>query len=281
MNVSIRQQLQWASDMLHSVSCSARLDSEVLLAHCLQQQRSYLFTWPDSTLTNEQLKCFRELVRRRLKPEPVAYLVGQREFYSMSLITTPATLVPRPETEMLVDCVLNEVQGEPVARILELGTGTGAIALAIKQHHPACQVTATDVSPDALNVARLNADKFGLQVQFVLSDWYHEVFDDHLYDVIVSNPPYIAALDPYLSQGDLPAEPYWALCSGDSGLESLQVIIDGAGRFLRSGGLIVLEHGHEQAEAVQSLLSARLFTDIQTYEDFNGLARMSLARSAV
>ena len=118
MSDTIRQQIEWASDMLHPVSCSARLDSEVLLAHCLQRQRSYLFAWPDRKLTGEQLDCFRELVRRRLKPEPVAYLVGRREFYSMSLITTPATLVPRPETEMLVDCVIDEIQGQAAEQAL-------------------------------------------------------------------------------------------------------------------------------------------------------------------
>ena len=254
------------------------LDSEVLLAHCLHKERSYLFTWPDEILTRQQQDCFRELVLRRLKPEPVAYLVGRREFYSMSLITTPATLVPRAETEMLVDCVLSEIQVRMNACILELGTGTGAIALAIKRHHPSCEVTATDVSEKALEVARSNAEKFSLNVKFLASDWYQAISCGALFDVIVSNPPYIAEHDPYLAQGDLPAEPRHALCAGVTGLEALRIIIEGADRFLRPGGLIVLEHGYDQAEAVQALFAERCYHGVETHKDFNNLPRVTLAR---
>lgn len=259
------------------MSCSARLDSEVLLAHCLQKDRSYLLTWPEKELTHEQQACFEDLVRRRLQPQPVAYLVGYREFYSMSLMTTPDTLVPRPETEMLVDRVLEITKHNPGSEILDMGTGTGAIALAIKKHAPSCRVSATDYSPDTLKIARSNADKLSLDVQFILSDWYREIAPDLVYDVIVSNPPYIAASDPFLHQGDLPAEPIQALSSGESGLEALQIIISGARGRLKPGGVLVLEHGYDQAPAVRQLLIDGGFESVKSERDFNDLERMTMA----
>jgi release factor glutamine methyltransferase len=271
----IDEQLRWASDVLYAISCSARLDSEVLLAHCLDKDRSYLLTWPEKELTGEQLACFRELVRRRLKPEPVAYLVGGREFYSMMFETTPATLVPRPETELLVEVVLERIRPIPGARVLELGTGTGAIALAIRRHHADCRVTATDISEQALAVARRNTDRFGLDVDYLVSDWYRSIPRQATYDVIVSNPPYIAETDPCLSQGDLPAEPFHALCSGHTGLEALEVIIRGAGAHLKTGGMLAVEHGFDQQQQVQALFRERGFGDIQTRRDFNDLPRVS------
>lgn len=275
---TIKQQLKWASDILYSISCSSRLDSEVLLAHCLQKDRSYLLTWPEQELTTRQQDCFQELVRRRLQPQPVAYLVGYREFYSMRFDTTPDTLVPRPETELLVDTVLELTQNLPSAMILELGTGTGAIALAIKKHNPGCQMRATDVSQSALEVARANAKKHVLDVQFVLSDWYQAIVPDVQFDIIVSNPPYVASNDPCLGQGDLPAEPIQALSSGDSGLEALEMIIAGAVERLKPGGYLLLEHGFEQAQAVTELLEQMAFEAIQTKFDFNDLERMTMAR---
>lgn len=275
---TIKQQLKWASEILYSISCSSRLDSEVLLAHCLQKDRSYLLTWPELELTRQQQDCFQDLVRRRLQPQPVAYLVGYREFYSMRLDTTPDTLVPRPETELLVDSVLELTQNMPCAKILELGTGTGAIALAIKKHNPGGQMCATDVSQSALEVATSNAKKHALDVQFVLSDWYQAIVPDARFDIIASNPPYVASNDPCLEQGDLPAEPMQALSSGVSGLEALEVIIKGAVERLKPGGYLLLEHGFEQAQAVAELLEKMAFEAIQTKYDFNDLERMTMAR---
>ncbi len=274
---SIQQQLERASAILYSISCNARLDSEVLLAHCLGKPRSYLMTWPERELDDQQLACFNELIRRRLQPQPVAYLVGQREFYSMDFNTTPDTLVPRPETEMLVDFCLEKIDAIESPELLELGTGTGAIALALKQHAPECRIIANDVSPATLAVAESNARRHRLKVEFQLSDWYRQV-PDQLFDIIVSNPPYIAADDPYLRQGDLPAEPQQALCSGESGLEALEIIIAQAPDFLKPVGWIVLEHGYDQQQAVQQRLQQAGFTDIQTHRDFNDLPRMTVAR---
>jgi release factor glutamine methyltransferase len=275
---SIRQQLLWASGLFNAISGSARLDSEVLLAHCLQKDRSYLMTWPQKDLTGEQMDCFRDLVQRRLQPQPVAYLVGYREFYSLSLITTVDTLVPRPETELLVDTVLELTRDNPGLEILDLGTGTGAIALAIKKHARSCRVSATDYLEETLKIARRNAKNLSLEVQFIQSDWYQALASDSVYDIIVSNPPYIAADDPCLQQGDLPAEPMQALCSGESGLEAVQTIISGAGSRLKNAGMLVLEHGFEQALAVRQLMARHGFENIRTELDFSGLERMTMGR---
>ncbi len=274
---TIKQQLERASGILYSISCNAQLDSEVLLAHCLGKPRSYLMTWPERELNETQLACFNDLLRRRLQPQPVAYLVGHREFYSMDLITTLATLVPRPETEMLVDQCLALVAAIDRPKVLELGTGTGAISLALKKHAPKCHILATDISEEALDVARSNARKHQLEIAFIHSDWYQQI-PAQRFDIIVSNPPYIAATDPYLGQGDLPAEPRQALSSGDSGLEALQIIIRQAPDFLREDGWIVLEHGYDQQQAVADLLRQTGFVNIQCQRDFNDLPRMSMAR---
>jgi release factor glutamine methyltransferase len=277
---TIQQQLQWASSVLASITCSARLDSEILLAHCLQKDRSYLMTWPERELQTQQLECFRELVAKRLQPQPIAYLTGVKEFYSLNLKTTPATLVPRPETEMLVDQVLELINGLAAPNILELGTGTGAIALAIKKHAPHSQLMATDISEDALDVARDNARQHHLNVEFVLSDWFQAISPQQRYDVIVSNPPYIPNHDPYLSQGDLPAEPRLALTSGDDGLQALRHIIESAPDYLKPAGWLVLEHGYDQQLAVNQLLAESGFGNIQTLEDFNQLPRLSMGQQA-
>lgn len=259
------------------MSSTAALDSEVLLAFCLQKNRTYLLTWPERELTPEQQTCFQQLIQKRLQPQPVAYLTGSREFYSLELNTTPATLVPRPETEMLVDSVLELVTDMTSARILELGTGTGAISLAIKKHAPVCDITATDISLPAIQVAQSNALQHHLQVTFIESDWYQSLKPEK-FDVIVSNPPYIAASDPYLSEGDLPAEPLQALSSGVTGLEALATIIQGADTYLSDAGWLVLEHGYNQQQAVTDMLAECGFSNISTLQDFNDLARVTLAR---
>ncbi len=281
MGNSIRQQLQWATGVLESITCSARLDSEILLAFCLQKERSYLMTWPELELTQQQLECFQGLIRKRLQPQPIAYLTGEKEFYSLTLKTTAATLVPRPETEMLVDKVLELTGNIAEPEILELGTGTGAIALSIKQHSPKSKILATDVSQAALDVAQVNAAQHHLDVEFILSDWFQGVNQQRRFDVIVSNPPYIANHDPYLSQGDLPAEPQLALTSGDDGLQALTRIITSADLFLKPGGWLVLEHGYDQQQSVNNLFQNQGYAQVETLVDFNQLPRMSVAQRPV
>jgi release factor glutamine methyltransferase len=278
MGNSIKQQLKWASGILESITCSARLDSEILLAYCLQKERSYLMTWPEMELTQQQLECFKELIRKRLQPQPVAYLTGEKEFYSLTLKTTAATLVPRPETEMLVDKVLELIGNIAEPEILELGTGTGAIALSIKQHSPESKILATDISQATLEVAMENAQRHHLNIEFTLSDWFKGLDQYRRFDVIVSNPPYIANHDPYLSQGDLPAEPRLALTSGDDGMHALTRIITSADLFLKPGGWLVLEHGYDQQQSVNNLLQNQGYVQVKTLVDFNQLPRMSVAQ---
>lgn len=278
MGNSILQQLKWATGVLASITCSARLDSEILLAFCLQKDRSFLLTWPEMELTQQQQQCFQEMIRKRLQPQPIAYLTGEREFYSLTLKTTPATLVPRPETEMLVDKVLELTSHISSPEILELGTGTGAIALAIKQHAPHSQLLATDVSQSALEVAMHNARQLHLQVEFIVSDWFAALEQIRSFDVVVSNPPYIASHDPYLSQGDLPAEPLLALTSGDDGLQALTQIIKSASQYLKPAGWLVLEHGYDQQQPVSDLLYEQGYQQVATFNDFNDLPRMSVGQ---
>ncbi len=274
---TIKHQLEWATAVLYSISCSAALDSEVLLAHCLQKNRSYLLTWPERELTAEQLEQFHELVRKRLQPQPVAYLIGSREFYSMDLNTTSDTLVPRPETELLVESVLDLIVDLTAPKILELGTGTGAISLAIKKHASQSDIVATDISEAALQVARSNALKHHLDIGLIESDWYQALIPAK-FDIIVSNPPYIASDDPYLSQGDLPAEPIQALCSGKTGLEALSVIIQGGRDYLNDNGWILLEHGYDQEQAVTDIFKQYGYHEISTLRDFNDLPRVTRAK---
>ncbi len=278
MAESIRELVDWAAAALQAVSDSARLDAEILLAHALQRDRSYLFTWPDTIPSPAQLEQFKTLVQRRQQPQPVAYLVGTREFYSLPLHVTSATLVPRPETELLVDEVLSKVGAWAKPRVLDLGTGSGAIALAVKQHAPASVITATDVSAEALAVARRNAEDLGLEIGWMQSDWFSAIAAKRRFDVIVSNPPYIAEQDPYLEQGDLPAEPRLALASGVEGLDAIKKIVAQAAHFLEPGGWLMLEHGFDQRQAVASLLARQGFTAIECRFDFNELARVSIGR---
>lgn len=278
MSKTIRHYLDWASDKLSSMSCSARLDSEVLLAHCLKKNRSYLMTWPEQELSNEQAERYLQLIQRRLQPQPVAYLVESREFYSMELKTTPATLVPRPETELLVDTVLELIESTPATHILELGTGSGAIALALKKHARDIHVLATDNNTETLAVAKENAHKHQLDVDFLLSDWYSAITPARRYDVIVSNPPYIAADDAYLHQGDLPAEPLQALSCGESGLEAIEIIVQQCHNHLRPKGWLALEHGFEQGAMVRALFAHAGFQSIKTLKDFNHLPRVTYAQ---
>jgi release factor glutamine methyltransferase len=274
--VPLRELLAQAAARLARSSDSPRLDAELLLAHCLGRDRAWLMAWPERVPDMDGRDCFEALLRRREQGEPVAYLLGEREFWSLPLMVTADTLVPRPETELLVEQSLALIAGRERPRILELGTGSGAIALALKRERPDAEIIATDVSPGALAVARRNAQSLGLAVGFLLCDWYRAIAPGPRFDLIVSNPPYIAADDPFLKQGDLPAEPRRALCSGPSGLEALRIIIEGAVPRLAPGAALALEHGHDQREAVRDLLRQAGFEQLRTERDFSGLPRVSL-----
>lgn len=258
----------------------APIDAQVLLAYVLRRDRTWLIAHRDDVLTDDAAAAFFALAERRRAGEPVAYLVGQREFFGLALEVTPAVLVPRPETETAVELALEWLPADRPARLLDLGTGSGAIALALANARPHATIVAVDVSADALAVARRNADALGLRnVAFRVSDWYASL-DAAPFDLIASNPPYVAAGDPHLTQDDVRHEPRTALVSGRDGLDALRAIVAGAAARLVPGGALVVEHGFDQAEAVQALLRAAGFTAIVGRRDLAGIVRVAAGRRA-
>ncbi|HMO48304.1 MAG TPA: peptide chain release factor N(5)-glutamine methyltransferase [Rubrivivax sp.] len=252
----------------------ARLDAQLLLAHLLQRPRAWLLAHDDAPLTPAQQHDFETQCRRRAGDEPLAYLLGQREFHGLMLDVSPAVLVPRPDTETLVDWGLELLQRLPVAapQVADLGSGSGAIALALKHRHPAARVCAVERSAAALEAARANAARLALEIEWLAGDWWRPLAGRRLH-LVLSNPPYIAAGDPHLPA--LRHEPAEALTAGDDGLAALRSIIAGAGAHLQGAGWLLLEHGHEQAEAVRGLLTGAGFDAVSTRTDLAGRPRCS------
>jgi release factor glutamine methyltransferase len=254
------------------------VDAQVLLAHTLGRSRSWLVAHADDVLPRAEADAFFVLARRRRDGEPVAYLTGEREFWGLPLRVTPDVLIPRPETETLVEVVLEALPASRAARVLDLGTGSGAIALAIAKERPNARVLAIDASPGALAVAADNAQRLAIaNVEFVAADWYDGVPDER-FDVIASNPPYVAAGDAHLAAGDLRFEPAAALASGPDGLAALRRIVAGATARLLPDGLLALEHGYDQSAAVQRLLQDAGFATVQVRRDLAGIPRVCAGR---
>lgn len=259
-------------------SHSAKLDIELLLAHVLQQPRSYLYTWPGKTLSDSQLAEFEALLARRQAGEPVAYLLGQQGFWTLDLHVSPHTLIPRPETELLVETALALALEQHPVRVLDLGTGTGAIALALASERPQWQVTGVDAVAEAVQLAQHNALSCQQpQVRFLQSDWFAALAGEY-FELVVSNPPYIALDDPHLEQGDVRFEPSSALVSGADGLDDIRQIIAQAGRHLAEQGWLLLEHGYQQAPAVQALLAHAGFIRVRSERDLSGHERVTLGQ---
>jgi len=279
MPLTISELLTDASQRLQPQSDSARLDSELLLAHVLQQTRTWLHTWPDRNLEADQQTAFESLLQRRLQGEPVAHILGEQEFWSLKLEVTPATLIPRPDTERLVELTLEKIPPTAGWSIADLGTGSGAIALALASERPACRITATDRSIDALEVARRNAERLGLRnIEFVQSDWLDGFNAGLRFDMIVSNPPYVCNADPHLAKGDVRFEPRTALAAGNDGLEDIRRIARQAWSHLAAGGWLILEHGYDQSTAVQLLLREAGYIDVEDFIDYGGNPRVACAR---
>jgi release factor glutamine methyltransferase len=275
---TIARLLQDACSRLTAITDTPRLDAAILLAEALRKPRSYLYAWPEQPLTLEQVQRFTELLNRRLASEPLAYIIGRREFWSLELAVTPATLIPRSETELLVELALDRIPPDGAMRIADLGTGSGAIALAIARERPKTQVIATDNSAAALTVACLNARKLGIDnVEFCQGDWCTALPGEPL-DVIVCNPPYVAMTDPHLQRGDLRFEPVAALVAGPDGLDAIRSITAQAMGHLQAGGWLLLEHGYNQGEQVVTLLRARGFTEVADYRDAAGIDRVGCGR---
>lgn len=263
-----------------TASDSPRLDAELLLAHVFGQGRSHLRAHADAELTPVQAAEFERLVSSRVRGEPIAYLTGKREFWSLELQVTPATLIPRPETELLVEQALGLLPPGIASEVLDLGTGSGAIALAVAKERPRSRITAVDISEEALAVARANAAAHKLSnLEFLQGDWFAPIAARR-FQVIVSNPPYVAAADPHLAEGDLRFEPTRALASGADGLQDIRRIVSVAPQHLSPGGHVLLEHGYQQAAAVRGLLQAAGFVDARSVRDLAGHERVSLAQHA-
>jgi len=248
-----------------------------LLSHVLARNRAWLIAHADELLAPEAASAFFALARRRRDGEPVAYLTGVREFWGLPLRVSPAVLIPRHETETLVEVALAHLPSDRATRVLDLGTGSGAVALAIAQERPNATLIATDVSPTALELARENATSLAItNVQWLLSDWYAQLASDAApFDAIVSNPPYVDAHDPHLAQGDVRYEPAHALTPGIDGLLALHRIIADAAPRLREGGLVAVEHGYDQAEAVRTLFETSGYVGVRTARDLAGIERVT------
>ena len=275
ISLTIEQALATAIRQLTEQPDTANLDAELLLAHVLHKNRAWLHTWPDYELSAEQTLQFQQLVARRAGGEPVAHLLGRQEFWSLSLRVTADTLIPRPETERLVELALERIPHTAAWSIADLGTGSGAIALALAKERPLCRILATDRSAAALAVARDNARTHQLaNVRFRQGTWFEALQHEAAFDMIVSNPPYIREDDPHLQQGDVLFEPAAALQAGQTGLADLQHLIREALPHLKPGGWILLEHGYDQAAAVMQLLKQAGYEQVSDYTDLAGQPRV-------
>ncbi len=270
MSQTIADLLRWAKLELNS----SELDADILLAHVLKVSRSYLLAFSERELTEAEKKLFEKLIAERKKKIPIAYLTGHREFWSLDFSVTPDTLIPRPETELLVELILQKIQGDNKI-IADLGTGSGAIALAIAHERPHWKVYATDASEKALHIAKLNAKYLHLKNVIFSQGIWCAALPAIKFDVIVSNPPYIAADDPHLE--DLHYEPKTALIADDNGLSDFRIIIAEAKLYLQAGGLLLLEHGFNQGEQVRNLLREAGYLQVETYRDLAGLERATSA----
>ncbi|EPJ86857.1 hemK protein [Pseudomonas sp. CFII64] len=259
-------------------SPTARLDVELLLAAALGKPRSFLHTWPERIVSSEAALTFASYLQRRRTGEPVAYILGQQGFWKLDLEVAPHTLIPRPETEMLVEATLELVPGFAPTKVLDLGTGTGAIALALASERPLWQVTAVDRVIEAVALAERNRQRLHLDNAKVLNSHWFSAIEGQTFDVIISNPPYIASEDPHLVAGDVRFEPSSALVAGAEGLDDLRLIVDQAPAHLNAGGWLLLEHGFDQGVAVRELLSSKGFEKIQTRRDLGEHERITFGR---
>ncbi len=278
--MQITRLLKSASQQLENISDSPRLDVEVLLAHSLQKNRTYLATWSDKDLTQTQINTFNELLEKRQRGEPVAHITGTREFWSLDLMISKDTLIPRPETELMVELILQRYPQTHDVNLLDLGTGSGAIALALAFERPNWNIIATDQSAAALNIARHNAERLKIKnIEFYAGNWF-EAIEPHIcnpqFDIIASNPPYIAAADPHLSMGDVRFEPVSALASGADGLNDIRLICRQSSRYLKNKGMLIIEHGFDQKQKVSDIFTKSGFKNIEQIADLAHQPRLHI-----
>ena len=278
--MDVSQLIKSATEQLLNQSDSPRLDAEVLLAHSLQKNRTWLATWPDKVLVESDINQFNKLLQRRLCGEPIAHITGTREFWSLPLTVTADTLIPRPDTELIIEKILDMYPANTDITLADLGTGSGAIALALASERPHWKITATDQSANALEIAKQNAHSLSLvNVTFKLGNWF-EPLDGDTYDVIVSNPPYIPQGDPHLIQGDARFDPITALASGDDGLDDIRQITAQARHHLKKQGRLFIEHGYDQKSEMLDIFTKNGFKEIRQAHDIANNPRITFAEKA-
>ena len=258
-------------------SDSARLDAEILLCSVLKCERTHLYTHPEQALSKVEINSFNELIVLRTEGHPIAHLIQKKEFWSLELKVTADTLIPRPETEVLVETALSFVTADTELNILDLGTGSGAIAIAIASERPTAKISATDTSEKALIIAKQNADSHKIEnIEFKKANWFDK--ESHRYDIIVSNPPYMHDNDPHLMQGDVRFEPLSALASGNDGLDNLRTIIYESKKYLNNQAWLLVEHGYNQGEQVKLLFIENNFTSVSTIKDYDENDRVTIGQ---
>ncbi len=289
--LTVQQAIKLGMEQLQQAgldSDTLKLDCEILLLDALnhgsasnskqKKTKTWLLTWPEQTLSSAQIQYYLDSLKQRAQGKPVAYITGTKDFWDFSLKVSPDTLIPRPETELLVECALDTLPFKTPLKVLDMGTGSGAIALAIASERPDAKVLASDTSAQVLEVARSNAKSIQLpNIQFCHSDWFENI-PEYQFDLIVSNPPYIAPGDPLLEMNVQRFEPQSALLAAENGLAAIRQIISGSHNYLKPGGWLLLEHGYTQAEAVQELLKQYRFKNIRTVKDLNRLDRVSMGQ---
>ena len=257
---------------------TSHLDVEVLLSHILQKPREYLRAHSEAELTQLQSKAFEKLLAKRKTGAPIAYLVGHQEFWSLDFLVNEHVLIPRPETEILVETILEKFPPNQSLQLLDLGTGSGAIAIAIAHERSAWQVIAMDQSVESLKLAKENAKRFSVNnIEFILSDWFKGV-PQKKFDAIISNPPYVAEGDAHLLEGDVRFEPQEALVSGQDGLSAIQLIVSQARDYLKPRGVLMIEHGFDQASDVRDVFKANYYHEIETVRDLSGVERVCVGK---
>jgi len=272
---SIKTLLAQSSQKLAAVSDSALLDAEVLLCHCLHKSRSFLRAWPEKSLSDEQNEQFNSLLTQRLKGVPIAYLTGNREFWSRKFIVNEAVLIPRPDSELLIELCLPRLNPNQAAKIIDLGSGSGVLAITLAAERPLAKVIACDISCKALEITQLNAKNLNIRnLHCIHSNWFESI-NEHNFDLVVSNPPYIAADDPHLKQGDVRFEPGSALVSGENGLQDIRLIAAQARERLTNGGWLLIEHGYNQQQDVQAIFSGLNYQDVNTHTDLSNNPRVT------
>ncbi len=275
-SITIQQALQDAYQQFTDLDeCDAMVDAKTLLCHVLEKNSSHLIAWPEKVLTPSQQQSFLQLTKRRATGEPVAYIIGHREFWSLDLLVTPATLIPRPDTEILVEQALERIPTDAQWNIADLGTGSGAIALAIASERLQCHIFAVDISQQALEVAQSNAQRLNISnISFFQGSWLQPLTEQKL-NMVLSNPPYIESTDPHLKQGDVRFEPPGALSSGTDGLDDIRKLIDDSYQQLESNGWLLLEHGYHQAEEIMALMKQQAYSGVIDYRDYGGNDRVA------